>query len=79
LSAEAARRPSLYAPTPAAIAQELPAVGRNVAEALQGLSDDPSHARAGLVAMQLHGAIGLVRKLQEAIQRQGDADDGQER
>jgi hypothetical protein len=60
---------ALYAPTPAAIAAQLPAVGANLAAALEALAGDPSHARAGSVALQLGGAVLLVRKLQEALAR----------
>jgi hypothetical protein len=69
---------ALYGPPPVAtIAEQLPAVGRHLAEALEGLAGDPTLSRAGAVLLQVNGAAQLVRRLQEAIQRQGSAPDGE--
>ena len=69
-AAHAARVERLYQPTAHSIVEQLPAIGANLDASLKSLARDPSHARAGLAALQLNGALGLLRKLQEAIQRE---------
>jgi hypothetical protein len=72
VNGDVARLAALYAPTPAAIAEQLPAVGSHLQASLEALAADPRHARAGAVALQLGGALGLVKRLQEALARHAE-------
>lgn len=63
---------ALSAPRAGEIAKQLPAVGRGLADALEGLANDPSASRAGLVLIQLSGALRFIEALREALAREGD-------
>lgn len=61
---------AVYAPTARELGQQLPIIGRSLAESLAALGSDPTASRAGLALIQIKGASTYVRKLREALQRE---------
>lgn len=64
---------ALYAPTVTTLTAQLPDIGDAVAGGMVTLARNPTTAAVAQVEAQLQGAVAYVRRLREAILREGGA------